>query len=214
MSNGFDPDGGFMSRFTKIVDTLILSILWLICSVPVFTAGAASGAFYYAYHKSIRQDGGHGGKVFFKAFRSNFKQATGIWLLVLVFTGLSLFTCYLLRKMRGIVPMADVFLTMGVVIIGFAVVWCIYLFPYQSRFENTMLTVMKNSAILAVANLPWSLLLLVMFVATVIAVVLNPAMCAPVAAVYIWLVNKILERIFRRLMTQEALDSEKELDGA
>lgn len=213
VSNAFDPESGFMSGFSKIVDTLVLAILWLICCIPVITVGAASGALYYAYHKAIRQDGGHVCKRFFHAFKSNFKQATAIWLLLLIFLALSAFTCYLLAFLRQSIPMAGFLMAMGMVIIGFAVVWCLYLFPYQARFENTMANVLKNSAVLAVANAPRSLLLLVIFGAVVVMALYKPAMSAPAAAVYIWLANKILESIFRRLMTEEALQSEMELDS-
>lgn len=212
MSNAFDPESGFMSTFSKVVDTLILAILWLICCIPVITAGAASSALYYAYHKAIRQDGGHACNHFFKAFLSNFKQATVIWLLLLVFLALSAFTCCLLAYLRQSIPMAGFLMAMGMVIIGFTVVWCLYLFPYQARFENTMANVLKNSAVLAAANAPRSFLLLVIFGAAVALTMYKPAMSAPAIAVYIWLANKILESIFRKLMTEEALRSEMELD--
>ncbi len=213
MSNAFEPGSGFMSTFSKIVDTLILAILWLICCIPVITAGAASSALYYAYHKAIRQDGGHACKRFFKAFSSNFKQATVIWLLLLVFLVLSAFTCYLLAYLRQSIPMAGFLMAMGMVIVGFSVVWCVYLFPYQARFENTMANVLRNSAVLVAANAPRSLLLLVIFGAAVALILYKPAMSAPAIAVYIWLANKILESIFRKLMTEEALQSEMELDS-
>ena len=213
VSNAFNPESGFMDVFSKIVDTLILSILWLCCCIPVFTIGAASSALYYAYHKAIRQDGGHACKTFFRALKDNFKQATGIWMILLVFVLLSALTCYLLRGMLESVPMAGFFLTMGRAILCFAAVWSIYLFPYQARFENTVVNVMKNSALLTIARAPWSLLLLVIFVAAFAIALYRPAICAPVVAVYIWLINKILERIFRGIMTEEVLRSEIEADG-
>lgn len=206
--------GNLESGFTKIIDTIILSLLWLLCSIPVFTIGAASSALYYAYHKAIRQDRGHACKTFFGAFKANFKQATGIWIILLVFALLSVVTCYLLLGMLASSPIAGFLLTMGLVILCFTLVWCIYLFPYQARFENTMINVMKNSALIAVARMQWSLLLLVVFVAAVIVALYKPAMCAPVVAVYIWLSNRILERIFRGIMSEEALQSEIEADKA
>jgi uncharacterized membrane protein YesL len=109
-------------------------------------------------------------------------------------------------------PLAGFLMSIGMVIICFVIICWIYMFPYQSRFNNKMTTVMKNSALLAISNIPWSLLLFVIFVGAVIVVVVYPIICAPVAAVYIWLVNKILERIFRKLMTEEELQTEIELD--
>ncbi len=212
MNNTFNPESDFVSGFSKIVDTLILSVLWLICCIPVFTIGAASGALYYAYHKAIRQDGGHACKTFFGAFKANFKQATGIWMILLTFILLSAFTCYLLGGMLASFPMAGFFLTMGRAVLCFAAVWCIYLFPYQARFENSIVNVMKNSALLTIARMPWSALLLVVFVAAVAITLYKPAMCVLVIAAYTWLANKIMERIFRGIMTEEALQSEIEAD--
>lgn len=208
MNNAVNLESGF----TKMMDTIILSFLWLLCSIPVFTIGAASSALYYAYHKAIRQDRGHACKTFFGAFKANFKQATAIWMLFLIFALLSVFTCYMLLGMLAKFPMAGFLLAMGMVILCFAVVWHIYLFPYQARFENTTINVMKNSALLAVARMPRSLLLLVILVAAVVVILYKPAICVPVIAVYIWLTNKILEPVFRDIMTEDALQSEIEAD--
>lgn len=213
MSNRYDPDNRFMSGFTKVVDTLVLSILWLVCSLPVFTLGAASAAVYYAFHKTIRQDRSYPVKEFFKAFRSNFKQATAAWMILFAFIAASVFACFCLLKLWQSLPAAGVLLAMGTVMILFAVVWCIYIFPYLSRFENTLLNAAKNSAILAISNLLWSVLLLIMLAAAVLLTLWKPAMLAPAAALFIWGQNLILERIFRRLMNHEELLSEREADG-
>ena len=213
MSSAFDPESGFMNGLSRMVDTLILAILWLICCIPVFTVGASSAALYYAYHKSVRQDTGKVTKTFFRGFVSNFKQATGIWLVMLVCMSLSFVTCYLLLLTGGKFPLASAGLAMGGSLVIFGVIWCLYLFPYGARFENKASDVLKNSAILAVANLPWSVLLLVIFVAAAALAVYKPALTVPAVSVYIWLGNGILERIFRKLMTEEALQSEIEFDS-
>ncbi len=212
MSRTFQPESDFMSGFSKAVDTVILGFLWLVCCIPVFTVGAASSALYYGFHKAIRQDRGYPLKTFFRAFRDNFKQATGIWLMVLVFLTLSGFTCYLLLLMLGKMPMAGFMLSMGVVILAFTLMWCLYLFPYQSRFQNTWVSVIKNSILLMIANIPRSILLLILFVVAVVLSIFKPAMSIPAVAVYIWLSNLILERVFRRVMTREALQTEIEAD--
>ena len=108
--------------------------------------------------------------------------------------------------------MAGVFSAMGNVIVGFVIMWSIYLFPYLSRFENRPIDAMKNSAILTIANLLWSLLLLILLAIAVILFVMKPFLLVVIVAVYIWVANLILERIFRRLMTTEERISEMQLD--
>ena len=212
MNKSIDIEGGFISTFSKIADTILLCILWLICCIPVVTVGVASGALYYAYHKAIRQDGGHPFRAFFTALKSNFLQATGIWLVLFIYTVVSLAACFLLRAVRDSVPLTGVFLALGVAVVGFVMMWGLVLFPYQARFKNTTAAVLKNSAILTIANLPWSILLLLLFAVAVGVTLFKPALCLPVAAMDLWLSNIILERIFRKVMTEEERLQEVETD--
>ena len=212
MSKGIDQEGSFITNFSKAADTLILCAIWLLCCIPIVTVGASSGALYYAYHKAIRQDKGHPYRAFFGAFKSNFWQSTGIWLLMLFFTAMSLATCYLLMVMRSSIPMTGVFVGMGMIIVFFMMAWGLILFPYQARFENKLSNVIKNSAVITAANILWAAALLILVAAGVLATLWNPALCIPAAAIYLWLSNLILERIFRKVMTEEERKSEMEAD--
>lgn len=212
MSKGLDQEGSFITNFSKIADTLILCAIWLVCCVPIVTVGASSCALYYAYHKAIRQDKGHPYRAFFGALKSNFWKATGIWLLMLVFTAMSLATCYLLRVMRSSIPMTGVFLGMGMIVVFFMMAWGLILFPYQARFENKFSRVLKNSAVITAANILWAAALLILAAAGIFATLWNPALCIPAVAIYLWLSNLILERIFRKVMTEEERISELEAD--
>lgn len=66
---------------SKASDAILLGILWIACCLPIVTVGASSAAFYYAYHKAVRQRRGYAWKEFFSAFKSNFKSAIIIGLL-------------------------------------------------------------------------------------------------------------------------------------
>ncbi len=80
-------DNKFFTALGKLVDCVWLSLLWLICSIPVITMGAASTALYYAVHKSIRGNRGYTTRNYFSAFKDNFKQSTLVhlvWLVVMV----------------------------------------------------------------------------------------------------------------------------------
>ena len=50
-------DNPIMRFIIKIFDCMILSVLWLVFSLPVITMGAATAALYSAvYHHIIRDD--------------------------------------------------------------------------------------------------------------------------------------------------------------
>ena len=73
-------DKPWFSVLTKLTYSAYLNILWLICSLPIFTIGASTTALFYCTLK-MAEDRDEGlTRMFFRAFRSNFKPA-GTWLL-------------------------------------------------------------------------------------------------------------------------------------
>ena len=72
----FDRVFGFLGQL------IALNLLWIVCSLPVITAGASTTALFYCTLK-LHKDGDirviHD---FFKSFKQNFKQSTLIWILM------------------------------------------------------------------------------------------------------------------------------------
>lgn len=76
-------DKPWFSVLTKLTYSAYLNILWLICSLPIFTIGASTTALFYCTLK-MAEDRDEGlTRMFFRAFRSNFKPATKLWLILL-----------------------------------------------------------------------------------------------------------------------------------
>ena len=51
-------DNRIIRILTTLCDFLILNILWLVCSVPVITAGASTTALYSVMFKIIKKEEG------------------------------------------------------------------------------------------------------------------------------------------------------------
>ena len=83
MHNFFNPDNAVMQFITKVVYSVYLNILWFICCIPIVTAGASTTALFYVTLKMVRNEEGNITKAFFSSFKSNFKQSTIIWLILL-----------------------------------------------------------------------------------------------------------------------------------
>ena len=79
---------------TAIIDILWLGLLWLLCSLPLVTLGAASTALYYSMVKCVRHERSRATREFFHAFRQNFRQATLLWLICLGVLALGLADIY------------------------------------------------------------------------------------------------------------------------
>lgn len=70
----------------KLGDLCVISILWLLCSLPIITLLPSSAALYYTVVKSIRRDRGNATREFWKAFKNNLKQGIIINIIVLLFS--------------------------------------------------------------------------------------------------------------------------------
>lgn len=206
MQNIFDYDNSLMSTIAKVADAVTLGVLWAVCSLPVFTVGAASAAFYYAYNKCIRKKQDYAWKTFFTAFKSNFKQATQLWLLVLAVLAVAIADCYLLSLITAGGFLLSLMQMLCILLFLAGCIWMLYLFPYLSRFENPTKRAMKNAALIALANVSQSILLLFLFSVCVIGAILLPLLNLFIPTLYMVFAIRILEPIFQKYMPPESKD--------
>lgn len=162
MGKFFDMDNPVMRILNRVGDLMIMNFLMILCCIPVITAGAAFTAMHYVFLKIVRGQEGYLIKGFFKSFKENFKQATIIWLLMLVvivvYVGDSLIFNY--SALTFPKPLVVAVVAVAVLLAMMAV----YVFPLQARFENSVKNTLKNAMILAFANLPKTLLMMVCYI--------------------------------------------------
>lgn len=85
-----DPDNAVLALFNKVFDVLYVTLLFVLCCVPVVTAGASFTAMYSTM-LALVTDGCSGvTEKFFSAFKENFRTATKLWGVILP-AGLVLF---------------------------------------------------------------------------------------------------------------------------
>lgn len=209
MGNIFNYDGFLMQLLNKIVNCAWLSVLWVVFSVPLITIGASTTALYYTANKVIRNNRSHVWREFFCSFKSNFKQSTIIWILLILLYGFWAVDTYFTYAfyLTGVVPKAIfiVFLVLGILITA----WGLYLFPYIARFQNSIKDIFMNSGMMFVQNFLWSVVLFVIFALTIIIFLAEPMLILILPVGYMMLQNFILERIFRKYMSEEDLAAEE-----
>ena len=154
----FKYDGFVVQICNKITDCICISLLWLVTSIPIITIGAATTALYYAVNNSIRYDRGGIWRSYWRSFRGNFKQATVIWLLLLLVYGVfgaSLYCTYRLC-MNGLLGKEMFYILL--VVLALVMTWANMLFPYLAKFQNTTKMILKNCFGIGLLNLPIALL--------------------------------------------------------
>ena len=205
-------DNKFIAGLGKAVDSILLSIIWLVFCIPIFTIGASTTAFYYTVHKSLHHGRSYIWRSFWSSFKDNFKQSTLMWLIMMVvYVVLALDRSIMLAELENGGALGVLYY-MFIVMTALAVIWNIYIFAYTARFENTKKAIMKNAAIFAFANPGWSILILALLIVAVVAVMLMPPLVFIVPSVLFLMYDVILERIFRKYMSEEDLEKEKEND--
>lgn len=209
---GYKIGNKVITILSKMVDAAILSTMWVICSLPIFTIGASSTAMYYVTHKVLARSRGYLWKDYWEAFRSNFKQATKAWLLQLVIMIVFGLDIFIMRSVADQSTFYTLLLYIFYVLMALMIVWFYYTVAYQARFENTVRNSLKNAGIIAFLNLPWSLLIFAVFVFTVLVLIIIPIFIFFIPAVQFLVNDVILERIFRKYMSPEDLERELEND--
>ncbi len=148
--NIFSYDSRFTQLLMKLVFSSYLNVLWFICSIPIFTIGAATSALYYTSLKIIRNEDGNITKTFFRSFKENFRQSTIIWLIMLAVGLFLAFDFYVLYNLRlnSPMPMAAFWTILLAILIGAIIVYLIVLFmifPLEASVINTTANMFKNA---------------------------------------------------------------------
>ena len=79
MKNIFGEEGLVYKTVNKIVDLILLNVVYMATCIPVLTVGAASTALYTVTLKMCKNEEGYIIKEYWKAFKSNIKKSTIIW---------------------------------------------------------------------------------------------------------------------------------------
>jgi uncharacterized membrane protein YesL len=153
MSKLFRMDSPLMRFLTKIADLMVLNILFCVTSIPLITIGASWTALYSVTLKMVRDEEGSVSRSYFRSFRQNFRQATLLWLGVLVVLALLVLDIRVLNGMsEGTAPGL---LRVGVEILALLGIMVLqYLFPSLARFEASLADTLKNACMMALAHLP------------------------------------------------------------
>ena len=145
MSRLLDPEGPAMSFITRLVYSAYLNILWIVCCIPIVTAGASTTALYHMTLKMAKNEEGHLTSGFFQAFKENFRQSTVVWLILLalgILLGVDGYVFFHMRFENAFWAVETaVFI---VLLVGYAII-LLWVFPIMARFENTAFRTIKNA---------------------------------------------------------------------
>lgn len=165
----FDIDSSVMRFLGKIADLMIINVITMICCIPIITIGPALTAIHYVCLKMARNEDCYIVRSYFKSFKQNFKQATLIWLIILAVL-LILGGDYYIMSKSGIEFHKILKIAIGAVGVVILLV-LIFVFPTLAKFDNTIRATFKNAFLMAIVQLPKTILMAVLYIAPLLIAV-------------------------------------------
>lgn len=121
---------------------LKINVLWIICSIPIVTMGAATVAAFDVTMGMIDETEGYVGRQFLKAFKANLKNGIPLGICFLV-GAYALYIMFQLAMIKDLHPF--LFLSMFILFLFVYLGSFLYAFALSAKYENTLIKTMKNS---------------------------------------------------------------------
>ncbi len=209
MERFFNMDNKFFAFMGRVGDLMILNILWLVCSLPLVTMGASTAALYYATLKMARNEDSYPVRMFLHSLKQNLRQ--GICLTLIFFAlGVLLFVdirvCLSMDSQIGQLLTAVFFLLTCLFAMTLS-----YAFPVLAQFENSLKAILKNSLLMSICHLPYTVAVLALDLVPILLFFLSPyyfflsipAWLLVGFALIAWVNAKLFVKVFKRYIPQE-----------
>lgn len=159
MAKLFDMDNPIWRFMGRVADLFFLTVLWAVCSLPVFTIGASTTALYYVTLKMAENKAGYILPSFFRAFRENLGVSTLLWGIVLacgIFFGADLYYWYHMGA-----GAATVMFWLSAVFAVLCVFMIILAFPLSARLDAGAGKLVFMAFMVCLKNFSWTMLMVV-----------------------------------------------------
>lgn len=209
MERFFNLDNPVLVFLEKTANLILLNLLWLVCCLPIVTIGPATTALYYVTLKMTRGQDPYIFRSFFHSFKENLKQGIVLTLLFLA-VGLVLYVDF--QFCASLTGLAGSALRLALLAGSLTVLMTAsYAFPLLAQFQNTVPGTLRNALLLALARLPYTLVILVLQLSSLLSLVLFAEFFYRFLPLWIFLgtslparlASVIFVRLFAPLMPQE-----------
>lgn len=171
----FNYDSKFMRFFLFLSHITLLNLVWLICCLPIITAGAATAAQHYSAKQLLAEDT-HVFKNFKIGFKTYWKPATVLWLIFAVLAAIFVFDYKLINANELPAEM----LILGISVIAFitllfAMIWT---YPVMINFIGNAKEIFFNAFMFSFMYAPLTLVTVAMIGVMIAGILKNMYLAA------------------------------------
>lgn len=197
MKKLLDPQNKIFAAIGFIGDHFLLGVLWVLCSLPVITGGAASAAACAVSRKLCTGEEQKMIPDFFRAFRREFLFATKLWLLVLGIGAVLAVDVYVYFTVAAGSPILLGFT--GLLVLVYLICLC-WMYPYTAVFQGGFVRTVKMSFLLGMSNLGWSAVLLAIDLGLVLLTLYAPFLTLFLPGLFTLSASLVTGRAFRKYL--------------
>lgn len=157
MESLFSADSTLIRGLTRLADMMILNLLFIVTSIPLVTIGASLTALNFTAMRigtgeclSVSGD-------YFRSFLQNFRQATGIWLVLLALGAALVAWDHVIADLPTGAETQFVLQATWYLLVFNLTMTALFAFPYLANFEGRTRDVLRNAVLLSWRHLPTAL---------------------------------------------------------
>ena len=211
----FNPDSRIMIFLSRVADLVILNILWLVCCIPVVTIGASTTAMYHVIRHWQKDSVSSIMRDFFQSFKEDFKQATPVYLILLIPTVAVVMNAMLIFNPENSAAVPSYLLVIWFISALILLFISSFVYPVMAFFADSIFKTLRNAMVLALANLPRAILISVLNLLPVILLFVNLSFFLQSSifwlliggALVAYLNMSILKPVFKKLVPSEFEDT-------
>ena len=169
MGGIFSVEGKFFTVTSKMVDMVVITLMWILGCIPIITIFTSTSSLYHTTVKCIRYDRGKAYEEFIDAYKKNLRQGISLTILYgligMIIGWLDYKVFFLSQSRTSIVFILAVGMLMLTVLYLLNVLWIV---PVFSRFSNTLGNILKLNYVISTRYLIRSIPMMAVIVTAVI----------------------------------------------
>lgn len=204
----FSVDGKFYSITSKILDMVIVSVLWLIGCIPIITFFTSTSSMYHTVVKCIRYERGKVFEEFKEAYKKNLKQGIELTLFYGMIGAVIVFLDYRIFIFSQSRTSMQFILAVGMLIL--TVVYISNLFwniPVFSRFSNTFGRIIQLNFVISIRYIIRGILLALIAVVVMILFLASNELIIILPALMVFAMSYISESVMHLYMPNQEEDN-------
>lgn len=203
MNTYYESENFFMRWFGKLADVVLLTLLWILCSLPLVTLGASTIALYDTIARCVHGTHDSPFKYFFHVWRKELLRGSLItlaWAALALGLYLGYMYLYQLGETNSLAAMYSM-VYLGTMLIPAGIfAWLIAL---EARFQYGFFGLHKAAATFTIVHLPTTGILLGVVALAVAVSVFVPALLLVLPGIVVTLHSWFIEKVFKKYIGEE-----------